>query len=160
MGERDGEMKQSSKGKQWHFGMKLHIGVDDQTGLAHSLATTAANVHDLVPSEDLLQGEEERVRGDAGYQGIEKREGHKDRQVAWHIAMRPDQRRRLAREQLEKLMEQCKSSVRAKVEHLFFYVKQMFGYNKTRYRGLAKNENRLALLLGFANLLRGESCLV
>ena len=54
-------------------------------------------------------------------------------------------------------MEECKSSVRAKVEHLFFYVKQMFGYSKTRYRGLSKNENRLALLLGFANLLSGEN---
>ena len=57
------------------------------------------------------------------------------------------------------LMEECKSSVRAKVEHLFFYVKQMFGYSKTRYRVLSKNENRLALLLGFANLLSGESCM-
>ena len=52
----------------------------------------------------------------------------------------------LARDQLERLMEECKASVRAKVEHLFFYVKQMFGYSKTRYRGLPKNENRLALL--------------
>ena len=158
--ERDPEMKQTKKGNQWHFGMKLHIGVDDQTGVAHSLATTAANVHDLVPSEELLHGEEERVWGDAGYQGMEKREEHKDRQVTWHIAMRSGQRRKLARDQLERLMEECKSSVRAKVEHLFFYMKQMFGYNKTRYRGLAKNENRLALLLGFANLLRGESGLV
>ena len=91
---------------------------------------------------------------------MEKREEHKDRQVTWHIAMRSGQRRKLARDQLERLMEECKSSVRAKVEHLFFYVKQMFSYNKTRYRGLAKNENRLAMLLGFANLLRGDSGLV
>ena len=91
---------------------------------------------------------------------MEKREGHKDREVAWHIAMRSGQRRKLASGELEKLMEECKARVRAKVEHLFFYVKQMFGYHKSRYRGLAKNENRLALLLGFANLLRGESCLV
>ena len=158
--ERDPEMKQTKKGNQWRFGMKLHIGVADQTGVAHSLAATAANVHDLAPSEELLHGEEERVWGDAGYQGIQKREEHKDRQVAWHIAMRSGQRRKLARDPLERLMEECKSSVRAKVEHLFFYVKQMLGYNKTRYRGLAKNENRLALLLGFANLLRGESALV
>ena len=68
-------------------------------------------------------------------------------------------RRRLAGDQMERLMEECKASVRAKVEHLFFYVKQMFGYSKTRYRGLPKNENRLALLLGFANLLPGESCM-
>ena len=78
----------------------------------------------------------------------------------WHIAMGPSQRRRLAREELERLMEECKSSVRAKVEQVFFYVKQMFGYGKVRYRSLEKNGNRLALLLGFANLLRAESCIV
>ncbi len=43
-------------------------------------------------------------------------------------------------------MEACQSSVRAKVDHMFFSVKQMFGYGKVRYRSLAKNENRLALL--------------
>ena len=76
------------------------------------------------------------------------------------VAMGPSQRRRLARDELERLMEACKSSVRAKVEHVFFHVKQMFGYGKARYRSLAKNENRLALLLGFANLLWAESCMV
>ena len=158
--ERDPEMKQTRKGNQWRWGMKLHIGVDDQSGLVHSLATTSANVHDLTASEQLLHGEEARVWGDAGYRGMEKREAHKDRQVAWHIAMGPSGRRRLARDKLERLMEECKSSVRAKVEHVFFYVKQMFGYGKVRYRSLSKNENRLALLLGFANLLRAESCRV
>ncbi len=158
--ERDPEMKQTRKGKQWHFGMKLHVGVDDQSGLVHSLATTPANRHDLTASEQLLHREEVRGWGDAGYRGMEKREAHEDHQVAWHIALGPSQRRRLARDELERLMEACQSSVRAKVEHMFFYVKQMFGYGKVRYRSLGKNENRLALLLGFANLLRAESCMV
>ena len=57
-------------------------------------------------------------------------------------------------------MEACKSSVRSKGEQVFFYVKQMFGYGKVRYRSLEKNENRLVLLLGFAHLLRAESCMV
>ncbi|WP_161632495.1 transposase [Candidatus Synechococcus spongiarum] len=122
------------------------------------MVTTAANVHDLVPADPLLHGEEEGVRGDAGYRGIAKRPSHRDRQVAWHSALRAGQRRKVAGDSLERLMEQCQASVRAKMEHLFFYVKQMVGYNKTRYRGLAGNENRLALLRGFANLLRGESC--
>ena len=158
--ERDPEKKQTRKGNQWHFGMKLHVEVDDQSGLVHSLATTSAKMHDLAASEELLHGEEVRVWGDAGYRGMEKREAHKDRQVAWHVAMGPSQRRRLARDELEWLMEECKSSVRAKVEQIFFHVKQIFGYGKVRYRSLAKNENRLALLLGFANLVRAESCMV
>ena len=158
--ERDPEMKQTRKGNQWHFGMKLHVGVDDQSGLVHSLATTSANMHDLRASEQLLHGEEVRVWGDGGYRGMEKREAHEDRQMAWHIAMGRSQRRRLGRDELERLMEEYKSSVRAKVEHVFFYVKQMFSYGKVRYRSLGKNENRLSLLLGFANLLRAESCMV
>ena len=92
--ERDPEMKQTRKGNQWRFGMKLHVGVDDQNGLVHSLATTSAKVHDLRASEQLLHGEEARVWGGAGYRGMEKRKAHKDRQVAWHVALGPSQRRR------------------------------------------------------------------
>ncbi len=80
--ERDPEMKQIQKENQRHFGMKLHVGVDDQSGLVHSLATTSANRHGLTASEELLHGEEVRVWGDGGYRGMEKREAHKDRQ--WH----------------------------------------------------------------------------
>ena len=97
--------------------------------------------------------------GDAGYQGIEKREGHQDRKVTWCIAMRRGQRRKLARDELDAVMEGCKASVRAKVEHPFLYIKRIFGYSKTRYRGLAKNHNRLALMRGFVNLLRAGLCL-
>ena len=158
-GERDPEMKQTRKGNQWHFGMKLHIGVDDQSGLVHSMETTSANVHDLSPSEKLLHGEEAYVWGDAGYQGIEKREGHQDRKVTWCIAMRRGQHRKLARDELDAVMEGFKASVRAKVEHPFLYIKRIFGFSKTRYRGLAKNHNRLALMLGFVNLLRAGLCL-
>ena len=61
---------------------------------------------------------------------------------------------------MERLMEQWKSSVRTKVEDVLFHVKQMFSYGKTCYQGLAKNENRLALLPGCANLLRVEVCMV
>ena len=64
--ERDPEMEQTRKGNQWHFGMKLHVGVDDQNGLVHSLVTTSAKVDDLTASEKLLHGEEVRVWGDAG----------------------------------------------------------------------------------------------
>ncbi len=92
--ERDPEMKQTRKGNQWHLGMKLQVGVDEQSGLVHSQATTSATMHDLTASEELLHGEEVRVWGDGGYRGMEKREAHKDRQVAWQIAMRPSQRRR------------------------------------------------------------------
>jgi len=151
--QRDPEMHQTRKGKQWYFGMKLHIGVDADTGLVHSAVGTAANEHDIVKVADLLHGKEKRVHGDAGYTGIHKRDEHANRDVAWHIAVRPGKRRQMPQDSDEWKAEQTKASVRAKVEHPFRWVKGIFGYSKARYRGLDKNMNRLCLLLGFTNLL-------
>ena len=155
--QRDPEMHQTKKGNQWYFGMKLHIGVDADTGLVHSAIGTSANVHDITKAADLLHGEEKRVHGDAGYLGIHKREEHEGRDVEWHIAVRPGTRKLMAEGSDEVKVEQAKASVRAKVEHPFRWVKGIFGYGKARYRGLDKNMNRLCLLLGFANLLRSRS---
>ncbi len=57
------------RGNQWYFGMKAHIGVDSKTMLIHSVAATAANVHDPLMLPDLLHGEEIRVWGDEAYRG-------------------------------------------------------------------------------------------
>ena len=151
--ERDPEMHQAKKGNQWHFGMKAHIGVDAESGLAHSLETTAANVSDVATAHAVLHGDEEEVWGDAGYQGVGKRDENKDTEVDWRTAMKPGRRRQLDKSGPEEAAEKRKASVRAKVEHPFLYVKRHFGYAKVRYRGLAKNRQRIALLLGFANLM-------
>ena len=84
-GQRDPEMHQVKKGNQYHFGMKLHIGVDAQTGLVHSFSTTPANVHDVTEAHRLLHGGESRVWGDAGYVGVQNRE----LAVDWQVAMKP-----------------------------------------------------------------------
>ena len=154
--ERDPEMHQTKKGNEWHFGMKVHIGVDSQTGVVHSVSTTPANVHDVIETPRLLHGGETQVWCDAGYQGVHKRPENRDLEVEWQVAMRPGRRRKLEPGSAEAAMEKGKASVRAKVEHPFLYIKRHFGYAKTRYRGLAKNTQRLALLLGFANLMRAE----
>ncbi len=156
LGARDPEMHQTKKGNEWHFGMKMHIGVDESIGLIHSIAATAANAHDITQADKLLHGKEKRVWGDAGYSGIDKREEHEGRDVDWFIAMRPGKRAKLAKSDPLAAAEKSKASVRAKVEHVFFYIKQMFGYSKVRYRGLEKNTNRLYLLAGFTNLLKAE----
>jgi IS5 family transposase len=56
--KRDPEMHQTKKGNQWYFGMKVHLGVDKDSGLIHSVVTTAANVHDLIPAAELLHGDD------------------------------------------------------------------------------------------------------
>ena len=157
-GERDPEMHQTKKGNQWHFGMKAHAGVDADSGLVHSVATTAANAHDVTQAHALLHGEETDVFADSGYRGVEKREEiqaqHPD--VNWHIAMMPGKRRALDKGTpmgaiLEKL-EQTKARIRAKVEHPFRVIKRQFGYVKVKYRGLAKNTANLVTLFALSNL--------
>ena len=153
---RDPEMHQTKKGNAWHFGMKLHIGVDAATGVVHSLTTTAANVNDVTVAHRLLHGGETAAYGDAGYRGVEKRPESAPSAVRWHVAMRPGLRRQLAPESEAARAQRRIAAVRAKGEHPFLYVKRRFGYAQVRYRGLAKNHQRLALLLGLANLLIAE----
>ena len=155
-GERDPEMRQTKKGNQWHFGMKAHIVVDTDTGIVHSMSTTGANVHDVTETHNLLHGSETVVWGDAGYQGVHKREENLGLEVEWRVAMRPGRRRQLDSGNPEAQAERAKASVRAKVEHPFLRVMRLFGYVKVRYRGLAKNAQRLALLFGLGNLLTAE----
>jgi IS5 family transposase len=155
-GERDPEMHQTKKGNQWHFGMKAHIGADADSGLVHTVVGTAANVNDVTQAHLLLHGEETDVFGDAGYQGVDKREENRDKQVSWHIAMRPGKRRALPDTPWGATMqkiEQAKASIRAKVEHAFHVVKNVFRHRKTRYRGLEKNTKQLYTLFGLANLV-------
>ena len=155
-GKRNEEMHQTQKGKQWYFGMKAHTGTDADSGLVHTVVCTPANVHDITQASKLLTGQEEYVLGDAGYQGVEKKPENVDRKVNWLTAMKPDKRRVLDTNTHEGLkseqFEQCKASVRAKVEHPFRVIKLQFGYAKVRYRGLAKNAARLTMLFAFANL--------
>jgi len=154
-GERDPEMHQTKKGNQWHFGMKVHIGVDKDSGLIHSVETTSANVHDITRAAQLLHGEEEVVYGDAGYQGIEKRAEMARKSSTFRVAMRPGKRRVLPDTpdgRLLDLIETAKAHIRAKVEHPFRVIKQQFGFQKTSLRGMAKNHCKINVLAVLTNL--------
>ena len=153
---RDPEMHQVKKGNQWHFGMKAHIVVDVDSGLVHTVVATAANVADVPQTRALLHGEETVVLGDAAYQGVEQRDETRATEVHWFIAMKRGKRKTLPPNKLGRLLEQLEqanASWRAKVEHPFHVVKNLFKHRKTRYRGLAKNEAQLFVLFGMANLL-------
>jgi IS5 family transposase len=154
-GERDPEMHQSKKGKQWYFGMKAHIGVDAESGLVHTVRGTAGNINDVVQANALLHGDERVVFADAGYQGAHKRPGARAG-VTWHVAMRPGKRAALDKtrraDRLIDKAERLKASVRAKVEHPFRVIKRQFGHVKVRYRGLKKNTAQLHTLFALANL--------
>ena len=156
--ERDPEMHQTKKGSEWHFGMKAHIGVDAASGLVHTLVTTAAHVADIAKTTELLHGKEEIVYADAGYTGIEKRPEIQEltQAIHWMVAKRRGIFKKMAEGMEKELLwaeEYARASVRAIVEHPFQTIKNVFGYDKVRYRGLAKNESRLYTLFASANLL-------
>ena len=154
---RDPEMHQTKKGNDWHFGMKAHIGVDVHSGAVHTLETTPANHADINKAHALLHGNERLVFADAGYQGIEQRtEQAKNPDTVWHVAMRPGKRKALSDkggDKLTKQLERLKSAIRAFVEHPFHIIKNIFGFKKVRYRGLAKNTTKLYMLFALGNLL-------
>ncbi|CAM3494610.1 transposase fragment, IS5 [Cupriavidus taiwanensis] len=154
-GERDPEMHQSKKGNQWYFSMEGHIGVDAESGLAHTVRGTAGNVNDVVEANSLLHGEETDAFGDAGYQGVEKRPDARAG-VNWHVAKKPGKRRVLDQSKplgaLVDQVERIKAGIRAKVEHPFRVTKRQFGYTKVRYRGLRKNTAQPITLFVLSNL--------
>jgi IS5 family transposase len=154
-GKRDPEMHQTKKGNQWYYGMKVHIGVDKDSGLIHPVVTTAANVHDLTPAAELLHGDEEVVYGDAGYQGITKRHELAGHSAVFRVAMRPGKRLALPETpdgRLQDLIEAAKAHVRAKVEHPFRVIKHQFGFQKTCLRGLSKNRCKINVIAALTNL--------
>ena len=161
--ERDPDAHQVKKGNTWHFGYKAHIGVDQDSGIVHTVEVTGANTHDVTMVPKLLTGEEERVYGDSGYLGAEKREdaitrNKAGKKIRYKTNRRPSQyKKRSVRSQAQiKRREHEKSSVRAKVEHVFAVVKGQFGYRKTRYRGLRKQTAKLNMLFALANLILAD----
>lgn len=149
---RDPEMHQSKKGKQWYFGMKVHIGADSQSGLVHSASVTAGNVHDSHELPNLLHGKETRLYGDSAYRGKEQRKRLQD--IAPRARDFTNQRAYKNRPltEADKQTNRRKSSVRSKVEHPFLTLKRLWGFAKTRYRGLAKNANRAYAMLALINV--------
>ncbi|MEX3791567.1 IS5 family transposase, partial [Paraburkholderia sp. BR14374] len=132
---RDPEMHQTRKGKQWYFGAKLHIGVDSQSGLAHSAVLTPANVHDKHPLPQLLHGQERRVYGDSAY-ASQKALIHSKAPKARDFTNRRT-RRAGEVDEVQRGKNRNKSRIRARVEHVFAVVKRLWGFTKVRYRGLA-----------------------
>src|SRR3979490_1920319 len=143
-------MHQTKKGKQWYFGLKAHIGVDSKQGVVHSVCTSAANVADMHMLPDLLHGAETKVGGDGGYQGQTKA----IKQAAPKAQDMTCRRTKFKNyvDQQARRKNTTKSRVRAKVEHVFRILKRVFGFDKVRYRGLAKKHNRRCACFALVNL--------
>lgn len=150
---RDPEMRQATKGNHWHFGMKANLLVDADSGLVHSLVTTATNELDVSQSYALVYGHEREAFGDAGYTGVGKREEMKGRTMKWHMALRRGKIKAMPEGALKDLVsvEPAKAQIRACVEYPFHVVKSPFRHRKLRYKGLLRNPPQSFSLFALAN---------
>ena len=153
--QRDPEMKQTRKGNQWYFGMKAHIGVDAVTGLTHRVAATSANIADVTMTSELVRDDDKRVYGDAGYTGmwkyLDEEKDAPDSRCC--VSAKRGAIKKMEDSPMKALLlkiEKAKASIRAKVEHPFHVIKNLFGYRKVRYKGLARNQAQLFSLFGLA----------
>jgi IS5 family transposase len=151
---RDPEMKQTKKGNQWHFGMKVHVGADAKTGVVHAAVVTAANVHDKHAVPDLLHGQETRVYGDRGYQGCT--DLIKDAAPNAKDFTNRRVRQPWGQDEEARAKNRTKNRTRARVEHVFHVLKRQFRFDKVRYRGLMKNANRVFTALALVNLVMAQ----
>jgi IS5 family transposase len=149
-GTRDPEMKQTRKGKNWHFGMKLHIGTD-RRGIVHSLTATHAAASDLQQLAHLLHGEESELYGDQAYWKEADRRAFEERGVRYRVNRRAPGGNKNLSERWRQI-NRARSRTRACCEHPFRVVKQLWGFTKTRYRGIAKNLARAHTMFALANL--------
>lgn len=155
---RDPDMHQTRKGNQWYFGMKTHIGVDNRTKLIHSVAVTAANVHDSQLLGDLLHGDETHVWGDSAYAG-QKQQLYEQAPNARDFTQKKGSRHRQLTE-AEESANRYKSKVRSRVEHVFGVMKRQFGFTKVRYRGLDKNAQCVFTKCALVNLVLAKKHLL
>lgn len=156
--KRDPEMHQVKKGNEWHFGARMHIGVDAGTGYIHSLEMTAANVSERDIAAALIRQDDKVLYGDAGYTGLSKRTEFQQDEHLSSLTFRINTRNRLHWPKLapgfdwDRYIEYQKSQVRSKVEYCFLVIKRIFGYEKVRYRGIQKNRTQAHILCALANL--------
>jgi len=147
---RDPEMKQGKKNqREWHFGMKAHVGTD-LNGLVHTLVTTHAGASEFKELPKLLRGSERVLYGDQAYWSEMHRFAARQQGVRYRVNRRPHPERKLT--VYDRHLNRLRSATRARGEHAFRIVKQLWGFTKVRYRGLAKNTARLFTMFALANL--------
>lgn len=156
--QRDPEMHQTKKGNQWHFGMKIHVGADVNSGLVHTASVTAANASDLSQMPDLLREDDRAVFGDKGYVDNKFKRAARKAGVFWGVSLKASSTYKLTAG--NKRFNHRMSSVRARVEHIFRVIKRQFGYVKVRYKGLKKNAAQVFTLIGLTNLYLARSAMM
>ena len=157
-GQRDPEMHPVRKGKPWCFGRKAHGGVAAATRLIHSVAATAANVADRRVLPELLHGEETEVWGDQA--SPVQAEAIQQRAPKAKVCTHRRWRSRLHVYPEVREQNRIQSKTRSRVQHGLAVMMPRFGFTKVRYRGLARNLNRLLSTCALINLVTASKLLL
>jgi len=143
---RDPEAGWTKKNGKSRFGYKAHVAVDQDSGLVRQAVMTPADVHDSVKADELVQGDEDAVYGDKGYDSEARRTALKARGIKPRIMYKAKRNQPLKAWQV--WFNKATAPIRAGVERVFGTMKRVYGYPRVRYRGLARNNVELELLGG------------
>ena len=149
--KRDEEMGFTKKRQKLHFWCKAHIWTD-KNGIVHHLGFTAANVHDSKVVDPLLTWEEQEFYADSWYADQKREKEMKKKKVTTYICRRAYKNKPLTEE--DKRWNKMCSHIRAKVEWVFWVIKDKWWHRKVRYKGLKKNYMQRYLLCWLTNIYR------
>lgn len=124
--------------RQSLFGYKVHIGVDEGTGLVRKAVLTPAKVNESEVADELISGDEGAVYGDRAYESRERRKRLKSQGINDRIMHRSHKNQK-GLPHWQKRRNELISPIRKKVEKVFGTLKRSYGYSRVRYRGLQRN---------------------
>ena len=149
---RDPQMKQTRKGRDWHFGIKLHIG-GDQRGIVHTVRATAASVADITQLLDLLHGPEREGFGNQAYWKEDDREFLQAWGMRYRINRRPTSKRPLSERwrminrarSLDGRMLQTIERIERQARHQAILIDDLLDISRFRYGKLQLKKETLDL---------------
>lgn len=150
----DPEASWAKKGSVATFGYKLHIAVDQGSGLVRAARVTGARVADCTVGPDLVQGDEAAVYADMAYDNAVMRERLDVGGITNAVMARPNRHHPLSPE--AKARNQGIGHIRGRVEAVFGTLKRSYRRSRLLYVGLAKNRLDLLLTLLAMNLRRAR----
>ena len=152
----DADWSYTGRGARTHFGYKVHLGVDEGTGLVRKAMLTPAKVYESEVADDLVSCDERAVYGDRAYESNRRRIWLKTQGINDRIMHRSHKHQREL-PYWQKRRNELIDPVRRTVEKVFGTLKRSYGYSRVRYRGLERNEVEMWFKLMAYNLRRLSS---
>src|ERR687884_1074192 len=135
---RDPQAGWTKKNGKSRFGYKVHVAVDEGSGIVRAATLTPADVHDSVPADDLVQGDEGAVYADKAYDSVERRAGLRERGIEPRIMHKARRNRPLKPWQVA--FNKAVAPIRAGVERLFATMKRAYGHRRGGHPRVARHD--------------------